>query len=100
MSKKKSTQKNDSGFERKGFEEMVKDITGNAMKKLGRSASMTLTVWLEKDVRFAIGNTTINSMCIFVDSGRFSICVTDADAAKNLIVALSDAVDRLEKSED
>ena len=61
---------------------------------------MTSTLWLGKDVKFQIGNTTIDDLCVFIDSGDFALGVIDADAAKNLIIALSDAVERLEKNGD
>ena len=100
MLKKKSTQKNDSESERKGFEEMVTDLINNTKKKLGIEEMVVTTVRLDERRNFwSVYPSLYDDGCI-VESGDLVLAVGSLRAAKSLIVALKYAVEMLENNED
>lgn len=79
-------------------EEKLSAVDKVAEKNTERSVSVTSTMWLEKGVVFRVSTKSIDSLCIFIDSGSFTVGVTDRSAAKNLINALQDAMIRLDEN--
>lgn len=100
VSKKKNTQKNDSGFERKGFVEMVKDITDDAKEKLGIETHVTKMINLDAEEDYWYVRPSVDDESVIVESGGLKLVVESKRGAKALMVALNYSIELLAKMDD